>query len=247
MPEFLANCKSLGPIDIGVVIAFGQILPTAVLSVPSSGCINVHGSLLPRWRGAAPIQRAIMAGDSETGVQLMQMEAGLDTGPVFATAKTAISSLDTAGSLHDRLADLGAELLVKNLISIAQGEVTSIAQQETAACYAAKILNTEAKIDWSKTAIEIERHIRGLTPYPGAYTTWAGKRLKILQSKISPNKHSGIKAAQVIITSNNMLEIICGQGSLLLELVQPEGKKAMPAADFIRGNPLPNSGCVDLN
>ena len=229
--------------DLGVVVAFGQILPQKLLDYPSHGCINVHGSLLPRWRGAAPIQRSIIAGDKETGVQLMRMEAGLDTGAVYSTAKTPISPCDTFLSLHDRLAVLGAELLTQDLKRIVSGELFSIPQQEQGLTYAEKIKKEEGLINWTKSAEEIHRLIHGLSPSPGAYTFINGKRLKLLKvesrTEDSQATHTP-RAAGTITTleSNGVIEVACGSGTLKLLELQLEGKKAMPAKEFLQGSIL---------
>ena len=180
--EAQADFAALGA-DLAVVVAYGLILPQAVLAAPARGCLNIHASLLPRWRGAAPIQRAIMAGDAETGVCIMQMEAGLDTGPVLLRESLAIGPEDTAGDLHDRLAGLGAELIVAALAEL--DGLRPEAQPEAGVTYAAKIDKAEAKIDWSRSAAEIDRQIRGLSPFPGAWAEIGGERVKLLLSTVA--------------------------------------------------------------
>jgi len=169
--EEKANFAALD-LDAAVVVAYGLILPRAVLDAPRLGCVNLHGSLLPRWRGAAPIQRAVMAGDTETGVQAMMMEAGLDTGPVLMTATTAISNTDTAGSIHDRLAALGAELMPKAIAGLAEGSLAAKPQSEDGVTYASKLGPDDQRVDWSMSAKDIDCQIRGLSPFPGAFCYW---------------------------------------------------------------------------
>jgi methionyl-tRNA formyltransferase len=172
--------------DIAVVVAYGLILPQAVLDAPRRGCLNIHASLLPCWRGAAPIQRAIMAGDSETGVCIMQMEAGLDTGPVLLCKTLPIGAAETAGELHDRLAELGAKAIVTALASL--DDLTPQPQPEDGVIYAEKIAKSEARVDWTRPAEEIDRLIRGLSPFPGAWSMMAGKRVKLIRSRLAPGE-----------------------------------------------------------
>ena len=223
-------------LDAAVVVAYGLILPRAVLDAPKLGCINVHGSLLPRWRGAAPMQRAIMAGDEVTGVQTMQMEAGLDTGPVFQTASTPISKDDTAGTLHDRLAALGAELIVQTLSAIETDGLTAEPQSEDGVTYAHKLGPDDTRIDWSKPASEVDCQIRGLSPFPGAWfeIEQNGKpvRVKALMSELM-----GAEGAPGTVLDGT-LTIACGSGAVRLTRVQKAGKSACSAEDFLRGNPL---------
>ncbi len=212
--------------DLAVVVAYGLILPQAVLDMPVHGCLNIHASLLPRWRGAAPIARAIMAGDKETGICIMQMEAGLDTGPVIACETTPISAQDTAGSLHDRLAKMGAALMLRML----QVERFSAKPQpETGVTYAAKIDKREARIDWAQPAEIIDRKIRGLSPFPGAWCEIKGERIKVLSSALAPGSGGPGQALDDDFT------IACGSGALRLTRLQRAGKAAMLAADFARG------------
>ncbi len=236
------SLEALGPFDIGVVVAFGQILPADVLNWPRRGCINIHGSLLPRWRGAAPIQRAIEAGDQETGVCIMQMDVGLDTGAVFATARTPIQANDTTPSLHDRLATLGSELLVSNLARIVAGDLTAIPQPEQGVTYAKKITSEESLISWDSPACELALKVRAFTPYPGCYTTWQGRRFKLLLAHEAQPQRSDIQNATpgVIVRSNpEALVVRCGEGLLALDEVQLEGKKKMSIAEFLRGAQIP--------
>lgn len=224
--------------DIAVVVAYGLILPQAVLDAPRFGCINLHASLLPRWRGAAPIQRAIMAGDTTTGVQAMIMEAGLDTGPVLATATTRIAPTDTAGTLHDRLAELGATLLPDTLEQFTNGTATATAQSEEGATYAAKLTAEDQAIDWTQTAAQIDAQIRGLSPFPGARFTWTPPgsetpiTLKALMSELATDAGSPGTAL------DNALTIACGSGAIRITRLQRPGKGPMNAADFLRGTPV---------
>jgi len=215
--------------DIAVVVAYGLILPQSVLDMPAKGCLNIHASLLPRWRGAAPIQRAIMAGDETTGVCIMQMEAGLDTGPVIARRETGISVTDTAARLHDRLAEIGAALIVDVL---AANEFSAKPQPDEGVTYAAKIDKSEAKIDWSQSAQTIDRQIRGLSPFPGAWCEMNGERVKLLGSVVAKG------AGPVGEALDNDFTIACGQGAVRLIQLQRAGKGPMAAEVFSRGFPL---------
>ena len=212
--------------DIAVVVAYGLILPQAVLDAPTRGCLNIHASLLPRWRGAAPIQRAIMAGDPETGVCIMQMEAGLDTGPVLLRKAIPIGAAETAGALHDRLAALGAVAITQALDDL--DSLTPIEQPETGITYAQKIDKSEARVDWTRPAAEIDRQIRGLSPFPGAWTMIAGKRVKLLSSRLAQG--SGLPG-----TILSDLTIACGQDAVEITEVQPEGKPRMSTQAYLRG------------
>ena len=232
--------QAYGPFDIGIVIAFGQILPKEVLNFPKHGCVNVHASILPRWRGAAPIQRAIQAGDSETGVCLMRMDEGLDTGAVFSCAKTTITSGDTGSSLHDTLAKLGAETLARDLSAIIDGTLQAIPQPSEGVTYASKITTGECRIDWSSDAHQIALNIRAFSPFPGCFTTWRGKRLKVLFAQDSRRPSaSSATPGEVIYAQGERVEIACGHGtSLSVTDLQLEGKKRMGTAEFLRGNVL---------
>lgn len=227
-------------LDAAVVVAYGLILPQAALDAPRLGCMNMHASLLPRWRGAAPIQRAIMAGDTETGVEAMMMEAGLDTGPVIATARTPITPEDTAGSLHDRLADLAAELAPRALAGLADGSLTPHVQPEEGASYANKITRADQGIDWSCAAREIDHQIRGLAPHPGAFCYWleAGSeqpaRLKLLLSEQIETGRNG-QPGEVL---DDELAIACGHGAVRILKLQKPGGKPMQARDFLSGTTL---------
>ncbi len=212
--------------EIAVVVAYGLILPQAVLDMPRLGCLNIHASLLPRWRGAAPIHRAIMAGDTETGICIMRMEAGLDTGPVLARATMPIGPEDTTGDLHDRLAAMGAALISETLTNLPN--LIAIFQPEQGVTYAAKINKAEARIDWSRPAAEIDRQIRGLSPFPGAWCQIGAERVKLLRSRLAQGAGC---AGQVL----DGLTIGCGSGAVEITLAQREGKRAMTAPEFLRG------------
>lgn len=220
--------------DAAIVVAYGVILPQAVLDMTPLGAFNIHASLLPRWRGAAPIQRAIMAGDAETGVEIMKMEAGLDTGPVAMTRKVAIRADDAAASLHDRLADAGALLLKDFIAALEKGAVSLTPQAADGVTYAHKISPAEARLDWTAPAVEIDRRIRGLSPYPGAWFEAKGERVKALLSR----PVAGAGAAGTVLDTDGRLVIACGDGAVELVIVQRAGKSAQDAAAFLRGFPL---------
>lgn len=233
--EAIADFRAL-ELDIAVVVAFGQILVAEVLDAPRLGCFNVHGSLLPRWRGAAPIQRALMAGDDVTGVQVMRMSLGLDEGAVLATETVRIGLLDTAGTLHDRLAEAGARLLPPTLATIEAGTAIETPQAADGVTYAKKIKPAEARIDWSRPAAEVDLHIRGLSPFPGAWFEAASDkgpvRVKALLSRVEDAYGLAGK------TLDDSLLIACGSGAVRLLRAQREGKSAQDAADFLRGFPV---------
>jgi methionyl-tRNA formyltransferase len=216
--------------EAAVVVAYGLILPEPVLSAPARGCFNIHASLLPRWRGAAPIQRAVMAGDAETGVCIMAMEAGLDTGPVLLREALPIGPRDTAGSLHDALSALGARLIVETLKRI--DALAAEPQPSEGVTYAAKIDKAEARVDWSRPAADIDRLIRGLSPLPGAWAEIGGERVKLLLSETA----EGCGAPGEVL--DDALTIACGDGALRLLRLQRPGRGAMEAQDFLRGFPL---------
>lgn len=244
-PETLRNAEAQAEFiawaaDIAVVVAYGLILPQAVLDAPRLGCVNIHASLLPRWRGAAPIHRAIMAGDDETGISIMQMEAGLDTGPVLLTRTLSIGAEDTTAALHDRLSQLGAEAIVAALAEF--DSLTPVPQPQEGVTYAEKIDKAEAAIDWSNDAAEIDRQIRGLSPFPGAWTTHSGRRLKFLACRRAQARPDGAAAGSVI----DGLTIACGTGAIEITELQPEGKPRMAAADFLRGTNLPTGTILGL-
>ena len=217
--------------DVAVVVAYGLILPPAVLDAPKHGCLNIHASLLPRWRGAAPIHRAIMAGDTETGVCIMQMEAGLDTGPVLLREATPIGEQETTAQLHDRLSVMGARLIADALAQL--GNLTANPQPEDGVTYAYKIDKTEAKIDWTRPAVEVDQLIRGLSPFPGAKCDMEGEQVKLLASRVVDKTGA---PGQVL----DGLVIACGEGAIEVLRAQRPGKRAMDADDFLRGFDLPD-------
>jgi methionyl-tRNA formyltransferase len=228
--EALADFKSLNA-DIAVVVAYGLILPQSILDAPKKGCLNIHASLLPRWRGAAPIHRAIMAGDPETGVCIMQMEAGLDTGPVLIRHATPIGDTDTTLQLHDRLSVIGAAAIVDALAELDQ--LVPKPQPEDGVTYAAKIDKAEAAIDWSKSAVEIDRLIRGLSPFPGAWFEMNGTRIKVLGSVLA--EQTGVVGCVL----DDALTVACGDGAIRLTHLQRAGKSAQDVVQFLNGWPLP--------
>jgi len=234
-PAEIAAFAALG-VDAAVVVAFGQILPGAVLDAPRLGSFNLHASLLPRWRGAAPIQRAVMAGDEVTGVEVMRMTEGLDEGPVLATATVRIGPLDTAGSIHDRLAAAAAELIVRTLPQIEAGRAAETPQAEDGVTYAKKIRPKDARIDWARPAREVDRKIRGLSPFPGAWfllpTDKGEVRVKALLSTFEDAEGAAGMAL------DDRLLVACSEGAVRLLRVQREGKGAQDAEVFLRGQPV---------
>ena len=219
--------------DVMVVAAYGLILPQAVLDTPAHGCLNIHASLLPRWRGAAPIQRAIEAGDTETGVCIMQMDAGLDTGAVVSTHRYAIKNTDTATDVHDALADLGAHAIVADLQQLQQtGRLNATPQPPAGITYAQKLSKEEAKIDWNESALVIERKIRAFNPVPGAWVEYQNQPLKIWRAEAVAQ--SG-RAGEVLAISSDGLIVACGEGALNITELQPAGSKRMPVAAFAAG------------
>ncbi|GAB1422275.1 methionyl-tRNA formyltransferase [Anaerolineales bacterium] len=221
--------------DFYIVAAFGQILPQEVLDIPVYGSINVHASLLPRWRGAAPIHAAILAGDKETGVTIMRMDAGLDTGPMLSKASVAIEKDDTLATLHDKLATLGAELLIKSLPDIMSGKLLDQIQEEELVTYAPQLTKADGQINWNQTAVEIDRQVRAFTPWPGSYSYWNGKNIKILQGTADNSS----KSAQVgeVIAWEDRFAIACKEGVYQVDFIQIEGKSKVTARDFLRGYP----------
>lgn len=225
-----AEFAALGA-DIAVIVAYGLILPQAILDAPAKGCLNIHASLLPRWRGAAPIHRAIMAGDDETGVCIMQMESGLDTGPVLLREGTPIGEEETTSQLHDRLSEMGASLIVTALRHL--DGLTPDVQPDEGVTYAAKIDKSEAQIDWSQPATEVDRKIRGLSPFPGAWVEIDGQRVKLLASRLAEGTG---QPGQLL--DGEQLVVACGAGAVEILRLQRAGKGAQDREIFVRGFPL---------
>jgi len=238
--------------DLMVVVAYGLLLPPPVLALPHLGCVNIHASLLPRWRGAAPIQRAILAGDTVTGITIMQMDAGLDTGPMLLERSTPIHASDTSASLHDRLATLGAEAIVQALEELAEGTVQARPQSETGATYAAKLRKEEALIDWAAAASHIDRQVRAFNPWPVAETRWQGQQLRVweavcedtsisLSSGMPPSGTSSfgkVSPGTVVATGADGLRVATGSGLLRITRLQLAGRKPQPAAEFLNAHRL---------
>ena len=217
--------------DLMVVVAYGLILPQAVLDLPGRGCVNLHASLLPRWRGAAPVQRAILAGDNESGVCLMRMEAGLDSGPVLAEVRTDISSEDTAGTLHDRLSQLAAELLAVHLDDLEQGNLEPGIQDEALVTYAGKLDKSESAIDWQQDATYLERQVKAFNPWPVAQTRYDNKALRIWNARAIDG--SAGTPGSVVAAGKQGIDVACGNGCLRLLEIQMPGAKRLDAADFL--------------
>jgi methionyl-tRNA formyltransferase len=216
--------------DLLIVAAYGLLLPQRVLDIPHVACINVHASLLPRWRGAAPIQAAILAGDKQTGISLMQMEAGLDTGPVYASSSIDIGELETAGELHDRLARLGGELLVQQIGNIVSGACKADAQNDSEATYAAKIKSADAELDWQRSAVELQRTVRAYNPVPGAWTTLQGERLKCWRAEAVDGTGEG--PGSIVNSGTEGISVACGEGILRITELQRPGRRRITAAEL---------------
>ncbi|MDR2259860.1 MAG: methionyl-tRNA formyltransferase [Azoarcus sp.] len=221
--------------DVLVVAAYGLILPPEVLTLPRLGCLNIHASLLPRWRGAAPIQRAIAAGDAETGITIMQMDAGLDTGPMLLRRVTRIAPDDSAASLHDKLARLGAETIVEALARLAAGELPAEPQPADGATYAGKITRAEAGLDWRRPALELERAVRAFNPFPGAFGHLRGTTVKLWAARLVAARG---EAGSILRADDAGLVVACGEGALCVTALQRPGSRRMAAGEFLRGFPL---------
>lgn len=235
--EVRAELAALQP-DLMVVVAYGLILPESVLAVPRLGCLNVHASLLPRWRGAAPIQRAILEGDAESGVTIMQMEAGLDTGPMLARLSCTIEDSDTGQSLHDKLAKLGNAALLEVIAQLAAGAAQAEVQDEAQSTYAGKLSKQEATIDWTQSAERIGRQVRAFNAWPVAQTTLDGQSLRVWQAMpLSIEKPAQQTPGRILVVSTQGMDVQTGEGVLRLLEVQPAGKRRMPVADFLNARP----------
>jgi methionyl-tRNA formyltransferase len=245
-PETLKTEDGRAPLvgwrpDVLVVVAYGLILPPVALSIPRLGCVNIHASLLPRWRGAAPIQRAILAGDAETGVTIMQMESGLDTGPMLLKRVLPIEPEDSGGSLHDRLADLGANAILEAINRLADGTAEAEPQPLEGVTYAAKLDKAEARIDWTARAIEIERKVRAFNPWPVAEARYEGEQLRVLRAKAEPEESTrlgGQPPGTILSVSERCVLVQCGMGRLAIFEVQRPGKRPVSARDFANTAPL---------
>jgi len=232
--EWLDQVRALGA-DIGVVAAYGRILPQALLDLPPQGLINVHASLLPRWRGAAPIHRAVIAGDAVTGVTIMRVVLALDAGPMLATVQTPIEATDTSETLEARLAAAGGRLLVETLDQLAAGPVTEVPQDESLVTYAERLQRAESAIDWTRPAPQIDRQIRGLQPWPLAVGHLAGRTVGLLHSAVVSATPQSAAPGTIILASGDDLHVGCGQGVLALTRVKPEGRRPMATRDFLNG------------
>lgn len=239
-PQIASDAHNLlhtTPHDAMAVAAYGLILPRSVLDIPKYGCINIHASLLPRWRGAAPIHRAIEAGDMETGVTIMQMEEGLDTGPILAMQRVPISADDTTGSLHDKLANLGGAMMVDTLDKLQKGLIISQPQPEAGANYAAKITKEEAAVDFTQPAEQLARKIRAFNPFPGVTAQFNGVPIKLWNAHALPNQHA--EPGQILAANpSDGVIVACAKGALCLTELQKPGGKRLPAAEFLKGFPL---------
>ena len=225
--------------DVFVVVAYGLLLPQRVLDIPRLGCINVHASVLPRWRGAAPIQRAIEAGDTQSGVSIMAMEAGLDTGPVYAVTSTALAPDETGGSLHDRLSEIGAQALLEALPQIATGELQAQPQDDAGATYARRLSKQEGRLDWTLSAQTLSQRIRAFNPWPVAYAEHAGERMRIWNASVSPmGAPADAQPGTVLAASAQGIDVLTGNGVLRVLQLQLPGKRALSAGEFLNATPL---------
>jgi methionyl-tRNA formyltransferase len=243
-PQQLRSAEERAPLvqwasDVLVVVAYGLLLPPAALAVPRLGCLNIHASLLPRWRGAAPIQRALLAGDTQTGVTIMQLDQGLDTGPTLAQRRVMITGGIDAAQLQAQLAGQGAALLLETLDAIEAGRAHAEPQPREGATYARKIDKREARIDWGQSAAAIDRQVRAFNPWPVAETIWGSQRLRLWEAHVAtPRTAVGAAPGDVIGGTPEGIEVLCGQGVLAVTRLQLEGRRALPAGEFIRGQSL---------
>jgi len=240
-PEVVAELEALAP-DLIVVVAYGQILPQSVLDIPTHGCINVHASLLPRYRGAAPINKAIIDGATETGITTMYMDVGLDTGDMLVKKTLTIGAEETAGELHDRLAVLGREAMEETLRQLCAGTLQREVQDDAQSSYAPMMKKEDGRIDWSRSALEVHNQVRGLDPWPGAYTSLDGEMLKL--ARTTPQGNGDTPPGTVIAADRDGVRIACGSGTLLVRELQLAGRKRLGAADFLRGCPLQPGTCL---
>ncbi len=240
-PEAAQEIRQLSP-DVMVVVAYGMLLPQEILDIPRLGCLNIHASLLPKWRGAAPIQRSLEAGDEQTGICIMQMELGLDTGPVLSEVRTDINQDDTSASLHDRLAEQGAHALTQVLPALEAGTITAVSQDHDNSTYAQKITKSEALIDWSQSAKSIDCQIRAFNPWPICQTTLEQKRIRIWFSTFAHNEESqklhNAAPGTIISADNNGIQVACGQGSIFIKRLQRDGGKPLECGEFLNGQKL---------
>ncbi len=236
-PEAVAELKALAP-EVILVVAFGQILSKEILEFPKYGCINVHASLLPEYRGAAPIQWAVIDGKEKTGITIMRMDEGIDTGDMICREEIAITAEETGGSLHDKLAAVGGPLLLRALEQIEDGTAVYTPQNQEAYTYAKMLRKDMGRIDFTKSAEELERLIRGLNPWPSAFTRWQGKTLKLWNASVSYERFEACPCGTLVSVKNGMLWIMTGNGILQVRELQPEGKRRMTTEEFLRGYPL---------
>jgi methionyl-tRNA formyltransferase len=230
-PEGRAELAAWAP-DLLVVVAYGLILPAPLLALPRLGCVNIHGSLLPRWRGAAPIQRAILAGDAESGVTIMQLDAGLDTGPILIERRRPIQSHETAGDLHDALAELGAAALAEAVEGLAAGTLRAKPQPAAGATYAPKLEKSEARLDWNASVVALDRQVRAFNPWPMAETTFAGEPLRVLRARIAEHRAADAAPGTLLGIADDGLRVACGDGVLAVRELQRAGKRPISARDF---------------
>lgn len=237
-PESVEAVRQLAP-DLIVTVAYGQILPKSILDMPKHGCINIHASLLPKYRGGAPIHYAVMRGEKVTGVTIMYMEVGLDTGDMISKVEVPIGEQDTTGTMFSKLSVAGAELLEKTLPDLIAGRIQAVPQNDSEAIYSPNISREDEEIDWSKSAREIHNQVRGLNPFPGAFTTWNGENLKVWRSEVPSNVMGGSGAPGTVVgLVDNGIVVQTGDGQLMLTEIQPAGKKAMAAKQFLLGSSI---------